>query len=141
MRAWALLLFIGACSTDPAPAKQPVPNIDYILEAIPDDASRVFIISLNAIADRDLCYLQQDWPFPNGDWLGEEAPFAVISDSRTIIPPRENFGSCVGPKCTIRQKALTVRTARLNYSVFGDGAALSNLNNKQLKYELAVRFC
>ena len=142
MRTGVLILALGlvACTSPPLPESWPIANTDYLLKTSSDDLSQAFTIGLQSISNRDLCFLKKDWPFPDGNWIGERK-FKIVSGAVSIDVPNENFGSCVGKSCTTRLKPHTERTAKLNYAVFGEPDTITRLKDKRLEYSLGLYFC
>ena len=131
----------SSCSTSVDTTSKAAEGKDYAVYAKPNDQESRFEVEISALTSTAICIPSQDWPLPNGQWVGQAGLFEAIADGRKLSPPDENPGSCAGPGCILRIEGNSRIRAFLNYAVFNDGGAIASSTEKSLMYNISPSLC
>lgn len=116
-------------------------NSAYTLITEGIDEDRIFSLVLTSKTDSNLCISVNDWPNSQGEVSGGGSRARVLSGQADYPAKDVNFGSCVGPECTLRVSARSSVRGFIRYREFGDPGRIAALNPKELQYKIRPYFC
>ena len=140
MTKWAAFALVvsalGACATNPGDA----PQSEYAVQITANAEQQRFDISLQSTSARPLCVHNDDWPNAVGEMhYSADHVFAEIEGERYSIRD-QNFGYCIGTRCSHRVAPGEVLSGFVSYSEFPT-APLRDASSPSLVLPLLVRYC
>lgn len=110
----ALMLMLTACAT----TSGEVTSDDYSLDITTNDAEQRFDVALQSLSSKPLCVSVDSWPNSLGELhYASDYVAAVVGDNRYAIRD-QNFGYCLGSRCSHRIEPGQRLVGFVSYSAF-----------------------